>query len=100
MTDLVSLAERYRCGYYGGDLASLRTLLVDDFTFVGPVVTYRGIDRFLKASDHVARMVKSVKIQAVFSHGNEVCAILMLVVDHEVRQFPIVEWYRFEGDRI
>jgi YHS domain-containing protein len=41
-----------------------------------------------------------VETQTVFAERNEVCAILTLVVDHKVERFPMVEWYRFEGDRI
>ncbi len=100
MTDYVSLAERYRSAYYGGDFESLRGLLVEDFIFAGPGATYRGTEHFLKASDHVARIVRSVETQTVFAERNEVCAILTPVVDHEVERFPMVEWYRFEGDRI
>jgi YHS domain-containing protein len=98
--DHIILAEQYRSAFYGGDRESLRGLLVDDFTFAGPAATYHGIDNFPRASNHVRGIVKSVETQRVFADGNEVCAILTLAVDHEVERFPIVEWYRFEGDRI
>ncbi len=100
MADHISLAERYRAAYYGGDFESLRGLLSDDFTFAGPAASYRGIETYLKASDHVARMVKSVESERVFAAGNEVCAILTLVLDHKVERLQTAEWYRFEGDRI
>jgi YHS domain-containing protein len=99
MTDHVSLAERYRAAYYRGDFEALRALLADDFVFAGPTATYHGVDDFQKASDHV-RIVKSVETEIVFCGSNEVCAILTLLVDHKVRRFPLVEWYRFDGDRI
>lgn len=100
MADHVSLTERYRSAYYSGDFESVRGLVVEDFTFAGPAAAYRGIEDFLAASAHVPRMVRSVETQRTFSQANEVCAILTVTVDHKVERFFVVEWYRFEGDRI
>lgn len=100
MTDHASIAERYRRAFYGGRLESMHEILTDDFTFSGPAATYHGIEKFLKASDHVAGIVKSVEVRRVFADGADVCAILTLVVDHAVERFDMVEWYRFRGDRI
>jgi hypothetical protein len=46
MTNYVSLAERYRSAYYGGDFEALRGLLVDDFVFAGPAATYHASTTF------------------------------------------------------
>jgi len=44
--------------------------------------------------------VKSVEVRTLFDAPDQTCAILTLVVDHDVERFTMVEWYRFEGDRI
>ena len=98
--DHETLAERYRSAFYRGDPESLRGLLVPDFTFAGPAATYHGIDVFVKASNHVRRIVKSVEVRTLFDAPDQTCAILTLVVENDVERFTMVEWYRFEGDQI
>ncbi len=98
--DHATLAELYRSAFYSGDMESLRGLLIPDFTFSGPAATYHDVDTFLRASNHVGKIVKSVETRTVLDAADEACAILTLVVDHEVERFTMVEYYRFEGDRI
>jgi YHS domain-containing protein len=100
MTAALTLTARYRAAYYGGDHTGLRDLLAPALEVVGPAASYRGLDKFLKASEHVRRMVRSVETRRVFADGDEVCAILEVAVDHPIGSFPLVEWYRVEGDRI
>jgi YHS domain-containing protein len=45
-------------------------------------------------------MVKSVEVEHTFADGDDVCAILTLVVDHAIERFQMVEWYRCSGDRL
>jgi len=74
--DHETLAERYRSAFHRGDPESLRGLLVPDFTFAGPAATYHGIDVFVKASNHVRRIVKSVEVRTLFDAPDQTCAIL------------------------
>lgn len=54
----------------------------------------------MKASDHVAGIVKSIDRERVFADGAELCAMLTLIVDHLVERTRMVERYPFRGDRI
>ncbi len=104
MTNPLSVAARYRAAYYGGHYEALRDLLADDLVVTGPAASYRGVEKFLKASEHVAPLVKAVEVRREFADGDDVCAVLTLVVhppgEPAPQRLPLVEWYRFEAGRI
>lgn len=100
MASVLETVNRFRTAFYGGDTATARDLLADDFVFTGPAVTIRGPDNFIKASRHVVRGLEAVEIRKSFAEGSDVCIIFNMVIDHKVGRMEVVDWYHLRGGRI
>jgi hypothetical protein len=100
MTDIRDIVTRYLDAMYGGDAATARHYLADQFSFNGPGAQFADPDRYLLATEHAARAVRRVEKRKVFVDGQDACIYYDLHIDHAVNVVPVAEWYHLEGDKI
>jgi YHS domain-containing protein len=100
MTQTPEIIERYHQAFYGGDAATARQYLADEFSFEGPAGTIHGPDAFLRASAHVGRGVKSTERRKVFVDGDDVCLVYDLVVEQPAVRVSVAEWFCLRDARI
>lgn len=100
MTDVRTIVTSYLEAVYGGDTATARRCLADQFSFVGPAAHFSDPDRYLLATEHAARAVRKIDTHKVFVDGQDACILYDLHLDHTVSVVPVADWYHVEGDRI
>ena len=100
MTDIRDIVTRYLDAMYGGDAATARHYLADQFSFVGPATRLSDPDQYLSATEHAARAVRQVEMHKIFVDDQDACSFHDLHIDHAVNVVPVAEWYHFEGNRI
>jgi YHS domain-containing protein len=100
MTDVRTTVTRYLDAMYGGDAATARKYLADQFSFIGPAAHFTDPDRYLRATEHAARAVRKIEKNKVFVDGQDACIFYDLHIDHSVMVVPVAEWYHLEGETI
>ena len=81
------------------DMDRVASLVAPDIRFVGPANTTNGARDVLAAFRRISVVHVRSDIKRVFSDGDEVCVIYDFVTD-TAGPLPVVEWLRFEGERI
>lgn len=81
------------------DIDRVASLVAPDIRFIGPASTTNGARDVLAAFRRISVIHVRSDIKRVFSDGDEVCVIYDFVTD-TAGALPVVEWLRFEGDRI
>jgi len=78
----------------------LETLLAPDLIFKGPTLTRTTAADFIGALKRLGVIHVRSDLRRVFADGDEACLIYDFVTDTAAGAVPIIEWLRFEGDRI
>jgi hypothetical protein len=81
------------------DMDRVASIVAPDIRFISPVTTTEGARDLLAAFRRISLIHVRSDIKRVFSDGDEVCVIYDFVTD-TAGALPVVEWLRFEGDRI
>lgn len=96
----ISVVDAFIAALYGGDPATARTYLADDCRFTGPAAEYASAEAYLRASAHVAPLVKCIERRVAVTEGSDVCVVHDLQLNHNVRTLSIAEWYHVNGTTI
>lgn len=94
-----TIARAYLDAVGDKDLATVRSLLAPDISFVGPVMTIAGVDDVVEALRRIGAIHVRNDVQRVFVDGDEVCVIYDFVTD-TVGSVPTIEWLRIVDGRI
>ena len=78
----------------------LETLLAPDLLFKGPALTRTTAEDYIGALKRLGVIHLRSDVRRVFVDGDEACLIYDFVTDTAAGAVPIIEWLRFEGDRI
>ena len=81
------------------DMDRVASIVAPDVRFTGPASTTNGARDLLAAFRRISAVHVRSDIKRVFSDGDDVCVIYDFVTD-TAGALPVVEWMRFEGDRI
>ncbi|MEM7336897.1 MAG: nuclear transport factor 2 family protein [Chloroflexota bacterium] len=93
--------ESYLSAFFGEriDLAKIRTLIADDFTFMGPLMTADSADDYiqkLQAFGENARM--QAEIQHILIEGETAVARYDFIMPNG--RVPASEWYRVKDNKL
>jgi ketosteroid isomerase-like protein len=93
------LAATYFDAWRSKDFATLRSILADDVTFVGPMGTADGADECVQGMQQLARIMTDVVVRKRFVAGDDVLTWFELVTDM-APPCPVANWSHTEGGRI
>jgi limonene-1,2-epoxide hydrolase len=99
-TDAGSVATRILQGWTTGDFDTVRSLIHDDVTFVGPLGTTDGAEEFVAGLQRMTEMVKSAEVQQVIVDGEHVCVIYDLITETSAGTVPTAGWYQVRDGRL
>jgi len=91
----------YLDAFFGGspDLDTIRTLLTDDFTFEGPMMTASSADDFIKQLKGMdSNMEMRAEIHYLVDDGDRVAALYDFL--GPTGKISFAEWYWVKGDKI
>jgi Cu+-exporting ATPase len=100
MSNAREIVERFVDALYAGQSQTARRFLRDDLRFSGPAASFASAEAYLRASHHVAAMVRAVETRKVFVDGADVCVFYDLLADGLDQPISIAEWYHLEGEVI
>ena len=82
-----------------GDLATLRTILADDFSFRGPLGQVDNADDGVEAIRGLARMTTDIVVRKVFADGPDVLTWFELHTT-AAPPVPVANWSHVDGGKI
>lgn len=82
-----------------GDFATVRTLLRDDVTFVGPLGSGGGVESYMNSLVDLSHHVASAEPIQVVVDGDDACIIYDLVTDAG-GSVPTSDWYHVQDGKI
>lgn len=94
------VVDQYHKAFAGKDYATARSLLHDDLDFRGPIDTFTSADDLIESIQRLSPIVQDVRINKVFSEGDEVCVLYDLVTTTPAGAAPIAEWFQVRDDKI
>jgi YHS domain-containing protein len=94
------IVEQFFRAFYAGQTQTARRFLRDDLRFSGPAASFASADEYLRASEHVASMVRAVETRKVFADGADVCVFYDLLTNGLDRPTAVAEWYHLADDKI
>lgn len=80
-----------------------KTLLADDFVFVGPLMKIEGADNYINLLRQFLGFHKSLEIVKQIDNGNEICTITQLKLNtpaNEELTMDIAEWIEVEDNKM
>jgi ketosteroid isomerase-like protein len=83
-----------------GDLATTRSVLADDVTFVGLLGETDGIDAYMRGIEGLAKIVERADQQQLIVDGDDVCIIYDLVTSTPPATLPTEGWYHVVEGKI
>jgi hypothetical protein len=97
--DAAALAATYFDAWRSKDFATLRSILADDVTFVGPLGTADGADECVQGMQQLAGIMTDVVVQKRFVAGDDVLTWFELVTS-VAPPCPVANWSHTEAGRI
>jgi ketosteroid isomerase-like protein len=94
-----TIAETYFTSWRAGDLETLRSVLADDVTFVGPLATLDNGDDCARSLGKLAESTTDITVRHRFVDGDDVLTWFDLRVN-DLAATPVANWMHVEGGRI
>ncbi len=96
------VVQAYLAAFFTGgpDIAAMRALLTDDFTFHGPLMTADSAEEFIGEITGMEQPMSDLhaEIHHVIADGDTVAALYDFVTP--MGKLPFAEWYWVRGDKI
>ncbi|HWE67089.1 MAG TPA: nuclear transport factor 2 family protein [Acidimicrobiales bacterium] len=101
MSESAAAAIATKCleAWTSGDLGTVRAMLQDDVTYVGPLNTAGGVEAYLNGLAALAQDVRSAQPRKILVDGDDVC-IIYDVVTESSRTVPMTDWYHVREGKI
>jgi ketosteroid isomerase-like protein len=96
--DAGSVARRCLEAWTGGDFETLRSVLADDVSFLGPLGETQGADAYVAGIRGFAAMVERAEIHEVIADGDQAVLIYDLVTPRA--SLPTAGWYRVRDGKV
>lgn len=80
-----------------------RSLLADDFKFIGPVDQVEGIDAFMKLNAEFFPTVKDVRMLQQFENGDNACSIYemdLMMPGGDILTLKVADWAVVENGKL
>lgn len=94
------VVDRYFSALRSKDFTTMRTLLDDNVSFIGPLGTTDGADEYIEAMKKVTANMTDVERHALFAEGEDVCQVYDLVTSTPSVSVPVVQWLKVREERI
>ncbi|MGN6374911.1 MAG: nuclear transport factor 2 family protein, partial [Sphingomonas sp.] len=96
--DAGAVARRCLEAWTGGDFETLRSVLADDVSFLGPLGETQGADAYVEGIRGFAGLVDRAQIHEVIVDGDQVVLIYDLVTPQA--SLPSAGWYRIRAGKV
>jgi len=95
------IVTTYLTAFFGGDIATARGLVHDDFRFVAPLDS-GGIDEFFAGAERKAALIRNLRIQRLWSDADEVATVYELEIETATgsASLQVFEWDRVRDGRV
>jgi hypothetical protein len=100
-TNAKEVALAYHHAFYANDRASVRKLLADRGSFIGPLSAFEDPDKFLDAASIFMKLTANTEIKSVVSEGNDVCILYDSTLKvKSIPTLPLATWFKIEEGKI
>jgi ketosteroid isomerase-like protein len=93
-----AVVARYFAAFGSGDITTVRQLLNDNLSFVGPFDTFNNADDLIKALAALAPAVKGIEQRKVMVEGDDVATFYDMITP--MGTSPIAEWHHVKDGKI
>src|SRR4051812_31241827 len=101
MKDPKELVLEYHRAFHCGDRITVRKMLADDGTFIGPLNTFKSADSFLEGASVFMQLAHKSGIKRVIAEDNDVCVFYdYITIVPTIPSIPIASWFKVEADKI
>ena len=100
LTQTANVVQRFMQAMEKGDFAMARELLTDDFTFQGPIETFRRPEPYLESLKKLQPIIERIEMKKIFVDGDDVCLLYDMVTRTPAGTAFIAEWHRVKGGKI
>lgn len=97
--DAAAIATKCLGAWTSGDLATARSLLRDDVSFVGPFGTNQGVEGYVAQLEGLSKIVRGAEQQKVIVDGDDVCVLYDLLTV-PAGPLPTSSWYHIADGKI
>jgi SnoaL-like domain len=97
--DAAKVATAYFDAWKVNDFDTMRSLLDDDVTFVGPLAQLEGAEDYMKGIEGMARITSEIVIQKTFFDGSDVLTWYDLHTT-VAPPVPVANWLHVEDGKI
>ena len=94
------IVDQYFTALKQKDFDTMRTLLDDEVTFVGPLGATNGAGDYIDALKRVTASMVGVERQALFADGEDVCQIYDLTLTAPAATLTVAQWLKVRDGRI
>jgi len=99
-SDAKRVVDRYFSALRAKDFETMRTLLTDDVSFVGPLGTTDGVDEYIDAMKRVTAHMTGVERRVLFGEDEHVCQVYDLTTSKPPVTITVVQWLTVREGRI
>jgi hypothetical protein len=100
-TNSKTIVLAYHDAFYKNDRATVRKLLADDGTFIGPLNSFTNPETFLDAAAIFMQLSAKTQIKKVFVDGDEACVLYdSTTIVPSIPVFPVASWFKMESGKI
>jgi ketosteroid isomerase-like protein len=95
------IVTTYLTAFFGGDIATARGLVHEDFRFAAPLDS-GGIEEFFAGAERKAALIRKLRIQRLWSDADEVATVYELDIETATgnASLPVFEWDRVRDGRV
>lgn len=94
-----TVVVRYFDAWQGGDATTLRSLVTDGVTFVGPMGTVDNADDFVMSLQKLREVMTGLTVLHRFVDGDDVLTWYEMQVP-EKKPMPVAHWAHFESGKV
>ncbi len=94
------VARGFLSAFYGGDRASVRALMHDDFDFFGPFVKVRGADAFLDSAGPLLSRCGGHEVVRSWSDGDDICLVHEVTLQGIGEPIEMADWLTVREGRV
>ncbi len=100
MSNARDVVDQYFSALKKKDFDTMRPLLHDDITFVGPLGTTDGVDEYIESLKRVTASMTGLERQALFAAGEDVCQIYHMTLAMPAATLRVAQWLKVREGRI
>jgi limonene-1,2-epoxide hydrolase len=90
----------FEAAWQRGDYATVRRLLADDVTFVGPFETVHSADAYVASLARAGERLERMEVRKIFADDGDVAVFCDLVMKAPLPASFVARWYSVEDGKI